>query len=199
MRPSPHPAPRRRAFTLVELMVTVTIVALLTIMAYQGYSIWVRRAESVACVKKIAAFGKGLEAHLADKGQWPQEETMPGYNAGAPDEDRLWDWWYHQLNPYGISVDDWYCPSDIALRKREQEADEKEGKNEGGFQPAIRNPSYIPAKFEPGPYAPREVSNHPWAFESRGHLDGTNKLMPNGTVQKEMNFKAVRVPAGGNK
>lgn len=199
MRPAPLTAPHRRAFTLVELMVTITIVALLTVMAFEGYSIWVRKAESVACVKKIANFGKGLQGHVTEFNQWPQEETMPGYNAGSPDEDRLWDWWYQTLKKQGIGVDDWYCPSDIALRKQEEEVDEKEGKTEGGFRGAIRNPSYIPAKFGPGPYAPYEVPNHPWAIESRGHYDGTNKVMPNGTVQKEMNFKAVRVPAGGNK
>lgn len=190
--------PRRRGFTLLELSIVVTIVVLLCLMAFRAYSIYVKKGESGACVQKIANFGKALQGYVTDNNQWPQEDVLVGPNGGTPDEDELWDWWFKQLKPHGLSEDDWYCPADLAMRKKEREVDEKEGKSDSKH--AIKNPSYIPAKFGPGPYAPYEVPNHPWAIEARGHYDGMNKVMPNGTVQKELNFKAMnRVPAGGAK
>ena len=197
MRSLSHPSTfRRGAFTLVELMVVVVIVALLLAGTWQLYSVYRERGEFGACQKKIANFGKALQAYVSDKGQWPQEDVL-SKDGKKPDEDVLWDWWFKELKGTkgasgGLSEDDWFCPSDIALRKKEEKMDEEQGKSETGFKPAIQNPSYIPMKFGPGPYAPLDVANFPWAIERFGHRQGMNKVMPNGTVQVEFNFKALK-------
>jgi type II secretory pathway pseudopilin PulG len=200
MRPASIKPPFRRAWSLVEMMIVLVIVILLCLMAYRGYSVYVKRGEAGACVQRIANFGKGLQAYLSEHGQWPQEDVLKkGGDGKPPEEDVLWDWWFKQLKDQGISEDDWYCPSDLSARKEEEKRDQEENKNETGFKPAIKDPSYIPSKFDPGPYAPLEDANFPWAIERTGHYDGMRKVMPNGTVQIEFNFKAIknRSPGGG--
>lgn len=199
MRPHFPPTLLRRGFTLLELMIVITIVALLALMAFEGYGYFVRKGEDAACIQKMGNFGKGLQAYVTEHGQWFQEDAVASNNGKPPDDDKLWDAWFKALKNCGVSENDWYCPSDLALRKKEKTSDDADKKDDSGFIPAIKNPSYIPAKFGPGPYAPYESPGQPWAIESFGHPDGMNKVMPNGTVQKEMNFKAInRTPAGGS-
>jgi hypothetical protein len=158
--------------------------------------VYVQRGEFAACTGRIANFGKALQAYVSDNGQWPQEDVL-NQDGKQPDEDVLWDWWFKQLkgtkgNSGGLSEDDWFCPSDLAMRKKEEKMDEEQGKSESGFKPAIKTPSYIPMKFGPGPYAPFDVPNFPWAIERFGHPQGMHKVMPNGTVQVEFNFKTLK-------
>ena len=185
----------RRAWTLLEIMIVVVIIALLCLGAWRAYSIYRDRGEFAACKIRIANFGKGLQSYILDQGQWPQEDVLQ-QDGKAPDEDQLWDWWYKQLKPHGIGPDDWYCPTDIAIRDKERKMEEEKG-DSSRSKYENRNPSYIPAKFGQGPAAPYEVANHPWAIERTGHRQGMNKVMPNGSVQTEFNFKSLPKNARG--
>lgn len=185
MTPQKFIRPARQAFTLIEIMIVVVIVMLLTLMAWKAYGIYVQKAESVACALKMANFGKALQGHMNDHHSWPQEEAMFGGNK-APSQEALWDKWYEILAKQGLAPDDWYCPSDLARRKKEKKQDD-----EGGESHILNNPSYQPAQFGPGPYEPYET-RQPWAIETFGHYDGFNMVMPDGSTQKEYNFKAVR-------
>jgi prepilin-type N-terminal cleavage/methylation domain-containing protein len=195
-------SPRRRTggFSLVELMIVVAIVAVLTLLTWQGYGVYVRKGEAAACVGKMVNFGAALQTYVSEKQTWPHEDVLNDASGRPPDENVLWDWWYTQMKEYGIDHDDWFCPTDLRLREKEKKVDEAEGKNDTGFQGKLKNPSYIPGKFDFGFYAPFENPNQPWLVERIGHEDFMNKLMPDGTVQKELNFKAVRgMGAGGTK
>lgn len=191
MRTAPRPSAIRRAFTLLEILIVVVIVSLLCLMAYRGYSVYIQRGEFAACKIKIANVGTALRGYLTDNKTWPQDSVLSA-DGKKPDEDVLFDWWFQILKPHGLSEDDWYCPSDMANRKKEEKMDEEENKSETGFKPAIKTPSYIPMKFEPGPFAPYDVPNFPWVIERFGHPQGMHKLMPNGSVQVEFNFKALK-------
>ncbi len=197
MTPDVFPSRRlRRAFTLIELMLVLMLVGALMLMAFQGYGIYVQKAEEAACKGKLVNWGIALNSYIVDKGTWPNEEALYDADGKPPEEDVLWDWWYKEMKGegkdkpgYGISLNDWFCPTD--LRKRAQE---KKGKEESDEKPStaeLQNPSYIPAKFSFGPYKPYEYPNQPWVIERAGHDEGMNKLMPDRTVQKEYNFKAI--------
>jgi len=191
MQPPPIlPLSRPRGFTLLELMIVIALIAVLSLLTWQGYGVYVRKAENAACVKKMVNFGIALNTYVSDKGTWPQEDVLNGPNNKPPDEDVLWDWWYEEMVKYGVDHDNWYCPTEMRLREREKKADAAEGKNDSGRK--LENPSYQPAKFGFGLYPPFEHANQPWLVETIGHDDGINKLMPDGRVQKEFNFKAIR-------
>ena len=183
MQPVSISSPRRsRGFTLLELMLVIAIIAVLTLLSWLGYGRYVKRGESAACVTKMVNFGAALHTYVTDKQTWPQEDVLNGAGGRAPDEDVLWDWWYEQMKEYGVNHDDWYCPTDLRLREQEEKADEADGKSDSGGK--LKNPSYIPAKFDFGFYKPFDAPNQPWLVERIGHDDGMNKLMPNGTVHE---------------
>ena len=186
----------RRAFTLLELMLVLALVAVLMLLAYQGYGVYAKKGESVACTKNMVNMGVALANYVSDKQEWPQESVLNDPNGKPPEEDALWNWWYEQMKEYGMGREDWYCPADLRTKKKEQAADKESGKEEGGTG-ALKDPTYIPGQFGPGQYAPYNNPNQPWAIERWAHPEGMNKLMPNGTVQKEFNFKALKDMRGG--
>lgn len=203
----PHPAmtpeilrsPRlRRGFTLLELMLVLVLIAVLMLLAFQGYGVFIKKGEEAACKAKLVNWGIALNTYITDKGTWPNEEVLYDANGKAPDEDVLWEWWYKEMIKYGISHADWFCPTDLRKRAQEKKADEESGEKDTAI---LKNPSYIPAKFSFGPYKPFEFANQPWVIERAGHDEFMNKLMPDRTVQKEYNFKALggMRPGGGSK
>ncbi len=183
-------APVRSGFSLIELLLTIALVAVLALMAFQGYGIFARKGENKACYEKLRAHGVALAGYLGDKHTWPQE---PEGEEGKPvPENQLWEWWFTTMKPYGISEDYWFCPAEL----RELKKLEKEGKLNEKDDPS---PSYIPAKFPPGTSAPFDYPNQPWMWERQDfHGDGINKLMPGGSrIEKEYNFKALPRGAAG--
>ena len=190
------PFPRTRGYTLIELMLVLALVAALAMMAWLGYLKYMHKGESVACTKKMVNMGVALAHYVSDKQEWPQEDVLNDADGKPPGEDKLWNWWFEQMGPYGMTREDWFCPSDLRMKEKEKEVDEAAGKDEPGTG-ALKDPTYIPGKFGPGFYAPYDTPNQPWAIERFSHDDGMNKLMPNGTIQKEFNFKALKDMRGG--
>ena len=199
MIPAILPPPRlRRGFTLLELLLVLALVAVLMLLAFQGYGMYIKKGEEAACKIKLINWGVALSSYIVDKGTWPNEEVLYDANGKAPDENTLWDWWYKEMKTVGISHDDWYCPTDLRKRAQEKKADEESGEQDTAV---LKNPSYIPGKFGFGPYKAFEYPNQPWVIERAGHDEGINKLMPDGTIQKEYNFKPLGTirPGGGSK
>lgn len=66
-RPRPTPAaPMGRGFTLIELMMTVAIVAILSAVAYPSYRDYVVRGQLVDATNGLAAMRANMERHFLD-------------------------------------------------------------------------------------------------------------------------------------
>ena len=178
-----------RGFSLVELLLTIALVAVLVVMTFTGYGIYAKKGENKQCFEKLRNHGVAFGNYLGDKHTWPQEPE--GENGKPVPAKQLWEWWFKEMEPYGITEDYWFCPAEL----REMKKLEKEGKLE---EDEI-SPSYIPAKIPYGTSAPFDYVNQPWMWERQDfHGDGINKLMPGGSrIEKEINFKALPRGAAG--
>ena len=74
----PRPLPRSTAaFSLIELMVAVTILSLLFLVAVPTYQRLQRRARTASVVNNLRVFATALQGHAHDTGSWPPE-ALPG-------------------------------------------------------------------------------------------------------------------------
>jgi general secretion pathway protein G len=78
-----------KGFTLVELMVVLTVVALLLSIAVPDYVGRVRRAEEAALKENLAVMRDALDKHYADVGKYPtslDELVSKRYLRSIPDD-----------------------------------------------------------------------------------------------------------------
>lgn len=61
----------RKGFTLIEVMVTVTIIALLSVMVISGYSQTQKRARDARRIADVGSLGIALESYYASHGSYP--------------------------------------------------------------------------------------------------------------------------------
>lgn len=191
---------RRRGFSLTELLLVIALVAVMALLAFQGYGVFMHKGESVLCMKKMRNIGVALAHYVSDNHTWPQEPE--GQNGSPPPQDELWDWWYKEMGSkesstgqnYGVGHDDWFCPAELRLRKEEGKVDEKKEDGEIGFSSGLKDPSYIPMKFGYGDIEPFRHAGTPWLIERAAFHkgEGMNKLLPNLDIQKEFQFEAFR-------
>jgi len=74
MRPTLPPAARRPAFTLIEVLVVVVIIAVLASLVAPNIFRHVDTAKSVAAQAQISTLGSALDAYRLDNGRYPTTE-----------------------------------------------------------------------------------------------------------------------------
>ena len=84
------PAPRRRAFTLVELLVVISIVAVLIALLLPVLSGARRKATQVACLSNLRQFGAALFAYAGENRGW-----FPAAASGRNVYPEDWVHWQH--------------------------------------------------------------------------------------------------------
>lgn len=93
-----------RAFSLIELMVAVTIMSLLFLLAVPTYQRIQRRAKSAAIANDLRVFAAVFQAHAHEAGAWPPETAAGIVPVGmSPDELKFDDW--TQKTPMGGKFD----------------------------------------------------------------------------------------------
>jgi prepilin-type N-terminal cleavage/methylation domain-containing protein len=72
----------RRAFSMIEILVVMTIVSVLFAVLVPTYSTVRKRAQSVSCVNNLRHIGTGVMLYASDRGHLPHSGNL-----------RLWcDW-----------------------------------------------------------------------------------------------------------
>ncbi|RBP43761.1 prepilin-type N-terminal cleavage/methylation domain-containing protein [Roseimicrobium gellanilyticum] len=162
-----------RGWTLIELLIVVTLVAVLATLAFPLFGYFRKKAQFVSCVSHLRVLHGGFMAHMMDNDMvWPQ---VPEDIFNSSDDERMWRWYFETLKPYGIGKPMWTCPADVL-------SSEEVYSTESDF-----TGSYIPTMFDERPNTAFLWGNQPWLIE-RGEMhgkgDGPNIVMPDGTVRQ---------------
>lgn len=75
MKHTPRPVATHMGFTLMELMITITIIAVLALLVFSMASKFKDRARSVTCSNNLRQIGVAFAAHQGDFNRFPGRET----------------------------------------------------------------------------------------------------------------------------
>ena len=162
-----------RAFTFVELLAVMGILAVLIALVFTTTSSLIQRAEKPACMANLKNLHMALSACLVDNQQWPQVPN--GMDLNSPEE---CSWWRKTLAPYGMVDKSWICPT---LRRTAIE------KN---MEAALQENHYVPSLFDEFPATPYRWPNMPWAMEiGNNHGTGILIIMMDGSIKPYEEFQ----------
>ncbi|MCE0482876.1 MAG: type II secretion system GspH family protein [Methylacidiphilales bacterium] len=106
-----RPFPRRRhsiAFTIVEMLVVIAIIALLLQLSFPAFSNAINRAKSLKCASNLRSIGIAATMAASDNNnQYPEIDQ-----AGAPIYSPPGPTIVQALGPYGIITNTVQCPVD---------------------------------------------------------------------------------------
>jgi prepilin-type processing-associated H-X9-DG protein/prepilin-type N-terminal cleavage/methylation domain-containing protein len=103
----------RTAFTIVELLVVMAIIALLAGLSMSNFQFAIRRAQSVNCAENLHGIGAAVLSYATDNNDFfPEINQMapvnpPAYPASVPGLIGV-------LGNYGVSTNTIQCPVDMA-------------------------------------------------------------------------------------
>ena len=158
------PCDVRRAFTLVELLAGISVVAVLVALGIAAWKPLIARAEGASCLSHMRSLHISLVAYVQDVGHWPQEPET-----GSADIDAAW--WIKEMKPYGATEEVWMCPT----IKRAQLSMPKNDR---------WKIHYSPGMFGPLPSDPFKFAMQPWLVEITGmHGHGPNVCFPDGSIR----------------
>jgi len=156
----------RSAFTLIEALVVVAIIAVLATIGIVAWQPLIARAEGSKCLSNMRSLHTSLAAYVQDVGHWPQEPNVEDLNA-----DMDADWWIREMTPYGATEVVWMCPTIKRAQRSEPEKDRC-------------RIHYTPGIFGPQPLDPYKFSTQPWLVEIFGmHGRGPNICFPDGSIR----------------
>jgi len=114
-----HPQKKRSnsAFSLIELMVAVTILSLLFLIAVPTYQRLQRKAKVAAFVTDLRVFATAFQSHAHESGAWPPESAAGIVPAGMTVEEFKSDDWTHPT-PIGGQFDWDYNQTHVGVQYR---------------------------------------------------------------------------------
>lgn len=107
---------RRAAFTLIELLIVIAIIALLATILFPVFARARENARRAACQSNLRQIGLGFSQYIQDNDEhYPLNAWCPAWAPGCaaaspptPDRPTLW---FHALDPYVKSVQIHNCPT----------------------------------------------------------------------------------------
>lgn len=157
------------AFTLVELLAVITIIAILSSIAFVVHAGVRKKAEQVQCGENLKSLHMALSAYLIDHKHWPQVAR------GIEDEEQYWKDWALLLGDYDLPDKVWMCPTHKRVTKDE----------------FLRFSSYAPITFDrKSIMTPHRWSNMPWVLEiGDNHGNGPLMIMADGSIQTSVSVE----------
>ena len=158
----------KRAFTLVELIVVIAILAILLSLILPNFGLLVNRAERVVCSGKLRNLWTAFSVPVADGRGWPQLPSDVKIGTLAEQQ-----WWITTSSTIGLTTNDWKCPSISRALKRSTNASQNQ----------IFLINYLPTIFDPRPTTPGKWGRMPWFTEiSDIHGGGNLSVRADGSV-----------------
>jgi len=164
---------RAAAFTLVEVVTVALIVIILIVLLLPVAGTVQSRLERTRCIKNLQNLHVAANLYIQEHYAWPQIELANRTS------DQIAKDWQEALQPYGITLDGWICPT---FQKLNHSPDVT--------QPENRRIDYIGMRFAPKPQEPFSATNYPWFFEKVDvHGNGQLLIFSDGHVENMGEFQ----------
>lgn len=152
---------RKSAFTVLELLIALVIIAILSILTLPVISGFRARAQRVQCMVNLRSLYAATELYIQQNGSWPQI-PMPDSDSAEEDYARAW---IDALTPFGPSQKTWICPTVQNLLGNPDLSD-----------PTNVRIDYVATTFDDKPLTPHKWPRHPW-FGEVGNVHGNGNLV----------------------
>lgn len=141
----------------MELMTVMVIISILMVLLLKLTDTMRARAEKASCVANLRNLYAGAAGYVMDRGEWPQ---IAG-DLVRKDSKEYAKLWINALAPYGISQQNWLCPTQHrSLNAPDMTNDEN------------RRLDYNATPFDSKPNTPYLWPKQPWFVEHASSHDG---------------------------
>lgn len=152
---------QRSAFTLLELMTVIVIIAILAVLLFPAYTSLMRRAEKIRCIGNLRTLYFGANSYVQDHGYWPQIDPQ----LIKDKTNKYGEAWQAALAPFGVPQESWICPT---VQRELNNPDYKKSQ--------FGRVDYIATPFDSKRITPYLWPTQPWFLE-RGDVHGNGNQM----------------------
>jgi prepilin-type N-terminal cleavage/methylation domain-containing protein len=157
---------RKCGFTILELIVVVTVIAILALLIFPAVANVRKQPESIRCMQNMRSLHASFSAYIVDRGHWPQQPRE------LKSKEAVAEWWLAEMKDYGAPPEVWQCPT----LTRELE----EGKRTKNDTPPLH---FIPGRFDKNRFSPYRWSTQPWLASLCDHGKGSLIMFPDGHIE----------------
>jgi prepilin-type N-terminal cleavage/methylation domain-containing protein len=158
----------RRGFTVLELLITLSIMALVAALLFPALSIVQKRAQRILCSANLRSLHVAAAQFVQDNNHWPQIGLESESDSGTQDYASEW---IAALTPYGIGKKTWICPTIQSLIRKDFTSVGNE------------RVDYIAMPFDDKPLTPYQWPRQPWFVESADvHGHGNLIIFTDGSI-----------------
>ena len=164
---------KNKGYTILELLLVVSILAIVSALAMPAYSFFKRKAEDAVCMSNLRGLHAGFSAYLHDHDfVWPQNPYLEKEGDSAENDEAKW--WFEQLKAYGPTRESWLCASERSNFVADNDPD-------------VFESSYVPTSFDETPNMAYRYALQPWVIERGGFHDKgqANAIFPDGHIDKK--------------
>ena len=127
------------------------------------------RAEKIKCMANLRNLYAGAEAYRQDQAHWPQVDPALLKDGGMP----YYQQWIAALQPYGIGISNWLCPTNQRLLNNPDMSDPKNLRID-----------YLATPFDDKTMTPHLWPRQPWFIERGAVHEGGNLIIfTNGQIE----------------
>ena len=164
--PASGPVVLRRGFTLLELVVVVSILGILLTLLLPALGPVRDRVERIVCMGNLRSLYGSLSGYLIDNEEWPQCPTTTDRSVSEK-------FWMDTLRDYGAKPETWICPT----LKRKSMSSSTQGEEGAKMH-------YVPAQFDDKAATPHKWPGMPWVMEiGNMHACGNLLIRSDGAIK----------------